>query len=1332
MKKSEIILILAIVVVLVAAMYACTPEGFVIKFNSNGGSAVENIALNKGDTEFTFPTPPTKTGHEFDDWYLDAELTQKADVANVIAKFDKKVTEVTLYAKWNAIAYTISFNSDGGSAVDNVSVAYGATTFTMPAAPTKANYDFVGWYLESSLTTAATVENVLAALTSSARTITLYAKWQPSVTYNISFDTDGGGAVAQIVLPMTATTFTMPAAPTKYGFVFLGWFLENTYATAATVQNVLAELSEEDNEITIYAKWRTTNTYTVKFDNGGGSLSLPVSFFENEQFVFPTQPTKAFYLFDGWFMDDEFENAATASSIMAAFNQEVAEITIYGAWAQKYTINFYEDDLEWDKAADSIYLRHSEAFELPVFDDKNYFFDGWYYKTDVEVDVIDGTEVWVILNEENVQIDIFARLVPAWYIYFETEYGTEIPKMKIRSDEPSYQAPAAPTRPGSEFLGWVVELYDEEEGYVSVEATAENVLAAFEETDDTFKEITIYAEWEMSPEAALHQEAKDEFAAALLAAYDQVRGRELEPLTEEEDDQLNYFKNYFDDYEDWYDDEDFYNDYLELIENSEGQIEDIEMIYEYIALLRKSFEYRNYVSAKYMLEYVLEETLGRVFEDDMPAGRFEAFTHALTEYTEYKAMTRDKEEDGYYEVDPKAFLDGMLTIYEESGWGSDDLGILFHRYVYAGLTERIMYSNFAEQELREMRDSISEELIIEFTEIVVGIMQIIQEYDVFGKADGIESFAEVAIAISAIKSTLDEFIEDYADEFDDKLSTILSLLPVSEDMLPALSLIQTKLGMTKLSGLLALITEDMLSSIFMLGDKDININRELEFAELNMAIFEAKALVVLYGEDYNAAEFAANYADNDPEIFKPVVEFVFEFLFGGFQPKNKADPGFSVAKRFEMSYYLLSNMIKDGFGNKICISDERFAAIKEIANKPYDMTRVPENPNAELTPPITMEDIEQLLIIPATMKLSQIMEEVAEIMSLLYLNGEDEYSNESKVEQWTVALYLADIDIAKIQNFRAMLEKNAADEEGGVGFEYGLYDSQIAYIFYALLTAYDEDSTPFTVEEVQSWLIYASKHPIDYYLASEPFEITELLEILNENDGAYIAELSLLAAKLIEQYGIYMSAPEHYALMLEEIIAGTLTAVKAYYADNQIDLPQEAVLTAYNLLKYIIAFYGDIPYSINVQEAEIMMEFLSILELVIGNERYNSFEKVIDLILDTIGIYNEVRYVDECEEIGEYIHYLDHNLIKMIYGIFGDTPEADFAGLEEYAGDHSPNALLVAVILDNYENIKKWADMEYNYEENHAEFSEEMNAVIEAIYNNLFEIIYGSFIRIKR
>jgi uncharacterized repeat protein (TIGR02543 family) len=137
-------------------MYACTPDGFVIKFNSNGGSAVENIALNKGDTEFTFPTPPTKTGYEFDDWYLDAELTQKADVANVIAKFDKKVTEVTLYAKWNAIAYTISFNSDGGSAVDNVSVAYGATTFTMPAAPTKANYDFVGWYLESSLTTAAT------------------------------------------------------------------------------------------------------------------------------------------------------------------------------------------------------------------------------------------------------------------------------------------------------------------------------------------------------------------------------------------------------------------------------------------------------------------------------------------------------------------------------------------------------------------------------------------------------------------------------------------------------------------------------------------------------------------------------------------------------------------------------------------------------------------------------------------------------------------------------------------------------------------------------------------------------------------------------------------------------------------------------------------------------------------------------------------------------------------------------------------------------------------------------------------------------------------------
>jgi len=57
---------------------------------------------------------------------------------------------VTLYAKWSANNYTISFNSNGGSLVSSITQAYG-TTLTPPAAPTKTGHSFGGWYTEAAL-----------------------------------------------------------------------------------------------------------------------------------------------------------------------------------------------------------------------------------------------------------------------------------------------------------------------------------------------------------------------------------------------------------------------------------------------------------------------------------------------------------------------------------------------------------------------------------------------------------------------------------------------------------------------------------------------------------------------------------------------------------------------------------------------------------------------------------------------------------------------------------------------------------------------------------------------------------------------------------------------------------------------------------------------------------------------------------------------------------------------------------------------------------------------------------------------------------------------------
>ena len=81
------------------------------------------------------PDVPSRQGYQFTDWYLD---DTKYD-------FNAAVTgNMTLTAQWRINQYTITFDTDGGSAIDPITQDYG-TDITAPADPTKTGYTFAGW-----------------------------------------------------------------------------------------------------------------------------------------------------------------------------------------------------------------------------------------------------------------------------------------------------------------------------------------------------------------------------------------------------------------------------------------------------------------------------------------------------------------------------------------------------------------------------------------------------------------------------------------------------------------------------------------------------------------------------------------------------------------------------------------------------------------------------------------------------------------------------------------------------------------------------------------------------------------------------------------------------------------------------------------------------------------------------------------------------------------------------------------------------------------------------------------------------------------------------------
>ena len=161
-----------------------------------GGENVENMpAVNysqdsfevydfyfAGNT-FTMPADPTREGYTFLGWKAQTiptgDLMLLADTnANEESKLYKAGEEYTIpagdvvfVAQWQVNVYTVSFDSNGGSEVDDQTVEYGKTV-TEPKKPTRPGYTFRGWFVDEKCTEKYDFSSEVTS------DMTLYAKWK--------------------------------------------------------------------------------------------------------------------------------------------------------------------------------------------------------------------------------------------------------------------------------------------------------------------------------------------------------------------------------------------------------------------------------------------------------------------------------------------------------------------------------------------------------------------------------------------------------------------------------------------------------------------------------------------------------------------------------------------------------------------------------------------------------------------------------------------------------------------------------------------------------------------------------------------------------------------------------------------------------------------------------------------------------------------------------------------------------------------------------------------------------------------------------------------------
>ncbi|NCA08313.1 MAG: DUF4082 domain-containing protein, partial [Micrococcales bacterium] len=211
-------------------------DGHTVTFNSKGGSVVSAGSFVTAGS-LTAPTPPTRSGYTFQGW--------SASDGGSAVSFPYSpgvVTDVTLYAKWSANSFTVTFDSNCDQYVSPGSFVFDGS-IAEPVAPRLTDYTFLGW----SATNGGDLIS-FPYFPGVASNIVLYAKWA-NKSFTVNYVSNGGSSVDSGSV-LYHGSIVAPSAPTRAGYIFQGWSATNG-GSAVSFPYSPGVVSN----VTLYAKW---------------------------------------------------------------------------------------------------------------------------------------------------------------------------------------------------------------------------------------------------------------------------------------------------------------------------------------------------------------------------------------------------------------------------------------------------------------------------------------------------------------------------------------------------------------------------------------------------------------------------------------------------------------------------------------------------------------------------------------------------------------------------------------------------------------------------------------------------------------------------------------------------------------------------------------------------------------------------------------------------------------------------------------------------------------------------------------------------------------------
>jgi uncharacterized repeat protein (TIGR02543 family) len=408
---------------------------------------------------------------------------------------------------------TFSRNLDNVTITDMPSpqnIVHGEKVSEPTKNPSTQNYNFIGWFSDSLLTTPFEFSSVVVT-----QRLTIYAGWELKVTkYGVSFDLNYTSAPSINSLEVISGQLaTKPTDPVREGYQFMFWSTQKDAEFVFNFDNPITETIElfaiwrkeyqltyqfnldgrddlieiyvesentvrpsdpirpnfsfggwfSDEQLTIpyqhntkltedkviYAKWVRVS-YVVTFDlNYLGSNPIVLNVNLNADVPTPTTPVREGYVFDNWYTSQIEQTESNLYDFAPVTNDLMV---IYASWKQLFTVTF---DFNYEGAPDPVVQTVKEGLEANIITPSrlDYLFSGWYI--DLETTQSYG------FDPVNESIRIYAKWTDAsqnteeFTVTFDLNYEGSTPIDIVAAQQTVVVRPEDPVREGYQFSGWM-------------------------------------------------------------------------------------------------------------------------------------------------------------------------------------------------------------------------------------------------------------------------------------------------------------------------------------------------------------------------------------------------------------------------------------------------------------------------------------------------------------------------------------------------------------------------------------------------------------------------------------------------------------------------------------------------------------------------------------------------------------------------------------------------------------------------------------------------------------------------------------------------------------